>query len=151
LIGPVTDDGPWYFALNNRRLWVLKRCREQGLLSDNQILVRVRAPKSQAERERYTLDKCVVEAKIMRVAAAAGSDKTRSKNLDLGHELVESSCVGVDNGKEAPTLDRKDRGDDELDSDRHTDKGDDDDDDDSEDGNSSFNRVRVDNPFAALS
>jgi hypothetical protein len=147
----VTDDGPWYFALNNRRLWVLKRCREQGLLMDNQILVRVRAPKSQAERERYTLDKCVVEAKVMRVvAAAAGSDKTENHKLDLGHELLESLCVGVDDGKETPTIDRKDREDDELDSDRDADNGDDDDD-DSEDDTSSFCRVRVDNPFDALS
>jgi hypothetical protein len=136
----VTDDGPWYFALNNRRLWVLKRCREQGLLTDNKILVRVRAPKSQAERERYTLDKCVVQAKVMRVAASAsGTDKTRHENLDLGRERVASSRVGVDNGK--------DRGDDEIDSDLDADKGDDDDDDESEDDTSSFCR----NPFAALS
>lgn len=69
LIGPESDDGQhrWYFSLNNRRLWVLKRCREEGLLqaTKNQILVRVREPKSQSEKERYTIQNCVVEAKVM--------------------------------------------------------------------------------------
>ncbi|KAI2492366.1 hypothetical protein MHU86_22175 [Fragilaria crotonensis] len=31
IVGPMADDGErWYFSLNNRRLWVLKRCREEG-------------------------------------------------------------------------------------------------------------------------
>jgi hypothetical protein len=68
LVGPETETGTWYFSLNNRRLWVLKRCREEGLLSssNNQIPVRVRAPKSQAEMERYTLEKCALDAKVIR-------------------------------------------------------------------------------------
>jgi uncharacterized membrane protein len=59
LVGPESDDGKhrWYFSLNNRRLYVLKRCREEGLLkgTNNLILVRVREPKSQSEIERYTV------------------------------------------------------------------------------------------------
>jgi hypothetical protein len=66
LVGPETADGPWYFSLNNRRLWVLKRCREEGLLKDNQIAVRVRQPKSASEASRYTVENCALEAKIMR-------------------------------------------------------------------------------------
>jgi hypothetical protein len=67
IVGPVADDGErWYFSLNNRRLWVLKRCREEGLLENNQIRVRVRQAKSSAELERYTLQNCAVEAKFMR-------------------------------------------------------------------------------------
>jgi hypothetical protein len=66
LVGPETDDdGPWYFSLNNRRLWVLKRCREEGLLKDNQIAVRVREPKSASETSRYTVENCALEAKII--------------------------------------------------------------------------------------
>jgi hypothetical protein len=65
LVGP--DD--WYFSLNNRRLWVLKRCREEGLLllenNNNQIAVRVRKPKSDQEALRYSLENCALEAKIM--------------------------------------------------------------------------------------
>jgi hypothetical protein len=72
LAGPTTpqddddDDGggPWYFSLNNRRLWVLKQCRREGLLEN--IRVRVRQPRSRAEAERYTLEKCAAEAKIVR-------------------------------------------------------------------------------------
>lgn len=67
IVGPVGDDGErWYFSLNNRRLWVLKRCREEGLLENNQVRVRVRHAKSCAESERYTLQNCAVEAKFMR-------------------------------------------------------------------------------------
>jgi hypothetical protein len=56
-----------YFSLNNRRLWVLKRCREEGLLANtnHKIQVRVREPKSKAERERYSVKNCVLEAKIV--------------------------------------------------------------------------------------
>ena len=56
----------WYFSLNNRRLWVLKRCREEGLLVNNEIMVRVRVPKSEAEAQRYTVENCALEAKMMR-------------------------------------------------------------------------------------
>ena len=71
MIGPVDEvDGksPWYFSLNNRRLWVFKRCAEEGLLDhqDGKIWVRVRGAKSQKERERYTLENCAVEAKFIR-------------------------------------------------------------------------------------
>lgn len=62
-----TDNEPWYFSLNNRRLWVLKRLREEGHLEKygNKVAVRVRKPKSQQEKERYTLANCAVEAKIV--------------------------------------------------------------------------------------
>ncbi|KAL3937947.1 MAG: hypothetical protein SGBAC_007049 [Bacillariaceae sp.] len=63
--GDDDDDGPWYFSLNNRRLWVLKRCREEGLLQNNQIFVRVRKPKSEQEAQRYSLENCALEAKII--------------------------------------------------------------------------------------
>ena len=60
--------GPWYFSLNNRRLWVLKQCREEGLLErdGNLIRVRVREAKSAAELERYTVKNCALEAKFIR-------------------------------------------------------------------------------------
>jgi len=58
--------GRWYFSLNNRRLWVMKRCRDEGLLANNQIRVRVRSTKSSAEEQRYTLENCAVEAKFIR-------------------------------------------------------------------------------------
>ena len=67
IVGPIADDGErWYFSLNNRRLWVLKRCREEGLLENNQIRVRVREAKSSSEMERYSLQNCALEAKFLR-------------------------------------------------------------------------------------
>lgn len=53
----------WYFSLNNRRLWVFKACREEGLLEV--IKVRVRSLKSN-EVERYTVERCSLSAKFMR-------------------------------------------------------------------------------------
>jgi hypothetical protein len=64
-------------------LWIYKRCREEGLLSDsnNQILVRVRQPKSQNEMERYTLDNCAVEAKVIREAMSRNKNgMTKGEN-----------------------------------------------------------------------
>ena len=70
LLGPLDEvDGQrWYFSLNNRRLWVFKRCAEEGLLGDTngKIWVRVREPKSQKEKERYSIENCAVEAKFIR-------------------------------------------------------------------------------------
>ncbi|KAL3783072.1 hypothetical protein HJC23_012109 [Cyclotella cryptica] len=66
LVGPDENDGvgPRYFLLNNRRLWVWKRLREEGLLESGMVPVRVREAKKRGEREWYTLKNCVVGAKI---------------------------------------------------------------------------------------
>ena len=84
LIGPddENDDlGPWYFSLNNRRLWVLKECHKEGLLNNerynNKIPVRVRDPKSGTEAERYTVESCALEAKFMR---EGGGGSKKGKN-----------------------------------------------------------------------
>jgi hypothetical protein len=71
IVGPDEQDGkgPWYFSLNNRRLWVLKRCREEGFLEGNVIRVRVRAPKSHIEYERYSVENCALEATFKREKA----------------------------------------------------------------------------------
>ncbi len=68
IVGPDEQDGkgPWYFSLNNRRLWILKRCREEGFLPGNVIRVRVRAPKSHVEYERYSIENCALEATFKR-------------------------------------------------------------------------------------
>jgi hypothetical protein len=98
LVGPPVsdndDDDRWYFSLNNRRLWVLKQCRAEGLLSrdNNKIRVRVRTPKSKAEAERYTLEKCSLDAKFLResnkksVSVSSLASKTSSH-----HQLEENS------------------------------------------------------------
>jgi hypothetical protein len=82
IVGPEDHDGPWYFSLNNRRLWVFKRCREEGLLENNVILVRVREPKSGSEEDRYTVENCAVEAKFIREKAP-----NQSKCNDAGGDF----------------------------------------------------------------
>jgi hypothetical protein len=52
-----------YFSLNNRRLFVLKKCKELGLLADGMIKVRMKAA-SRQERERYHPDRCALVAKL---------------------------------------------------------------------------------------
>lgn len=82
LIGPIGEDGqPWYFSLNNRRLWVLKRCREEGLLENNKIRVRVRPPKSSGEESRYTIENCALEAKLMRESSAPQKSDDQEQNV----------------------------------------------------------------------
>jgi hypothetical protein len=78
LVGPDENDGngPWYFSLNNRRLWVFKQCLKEGLLDNskhnNTIPVRIRLPKSAAEAERYSVNNCALEAKFMRESGGGG-------------------------------------------------------------------------------
>ncbi len=85
-MGPDENDGlgPWYFTLNNRRAWVLKRCREDGLLHNNLIKVRFRAAKSSNEKERYSLANCATDAKFIREQAPSMlmSKPTSKKSSD---------------------------------------------------------------------
>jgi hypothetical protein len=91
LVGPDENDGlgPWYFSLNNRRLWVLKQCHKEGLLDNeihnNSIAVRVRAPKGVGEAQRYTLDNCALEAKFTREGGEGGGGSGSSKKKG-GHK-----------------------------------------------------------------
>jgi hypothetical protein len=90
--------GPWYFSLNNRRLWVLKRCREEGLLSNNLIRVRVRKPKSVNEIERYTLDKCSLDAKLIREKSGNKrienvATSMRNLNIETGGDSEQNSSI----------------------------------------------------------
>jgi hypothetical protein len=120
IVGPQTEDGPWYFSLNNRRLWVLKRCREEGLLDNNQIRVRVRSPKSSAEASRYSLENCALEAKIMKESAPSEKkrDDTRTKEsyseapatpgLDLGEESKPQPLLPLQGDDDADANDSSD-------------------------------------------
>ncbi len=81
-MGPDENDGlgPWYFTLNNRRAWVLKRCREDGILQNNLIKVRIRDAKSSNERERYSLKNCAVDAKFIREQETSASRSVSKKS-----------------------------------------------------------------------
>jgi len=55
------DPQIWYFSLNNRRLYCLKAWADAG--GAQTVTVRVRAAKEH-EKERYTIDRCVLRARI---------------------------------------------------------------------------------------
>jgi len=90
-VGPETADGPWYFGLNSRRLWVLKRCREEGLLENNRIYVRVRECKSDAEASRYSVANCALEAKIVPDKPPGEERKSRDVAGKVSTKVVEDS------------------------------------------------------------
>ena len=102
LIGPDENDGkgPWYFSLNNRRLWVFKQCLNEGLLDNdkynNTIPVRVRMPKSAAEAERYSVDNCALEAKFMGKAKTA-VDKSVEEDATTADNTIDSKTDGQTN------------------------------------------------------
>eukprot|EP00934_Nitzschia_sp_Nitz4_P001844 Nitzschia sp. Nitz4//scaffold341_size29662//14548//15198//NITZ4_008038-RA/size29662-processed-gene-0.22-mRNA-1//1//CDS//3329548546//1844//frame0 len=143
LVGPLDPDTglPWYFSLNNRRLWVLKRCREEGLLGPNNLIfVRVRQPKSEQERERYSVSNCALEAKLMIEKAPKGGP---TKNQTEKEEVEKDVETNVQNDFPGAALAAN-----ETDSQPKAEASESDDDSDSSDDNVSpgvFNR------FSALS
>lgn len=79
MITVIQGDGGdgWYFSLNNRRLWVLKQCAEQGLIST--VRVRARCPKPH-EISRYTVDKCSLYATLMREKHSTDNSRQQDNN-----------------------------------------------------------------------
>eukprot|EP00804_Cyclotella_cryptica_P016042 CCRYP_004182-RA/>CCRYP_004182-RA protein AED:0.45 eAED:0.08 QI:0/-1/0/1/-1/1/1/0/121 len=81
--------GPWYFLLNNQRLWVWKRLWEEGLQESGVVPVRGREAKNRGERERYTLENCVVGAKIIWERSGRGiKSLKREEGETTAEELV---------------------------------------------------------------
>lgn len=102
IISPDHKDGKdaWYFSLNNRRLWVLKRCAEEGLLTDpeGRITVRARDMKRYTEEERYTVENCALEAKFMyepkkKDKAATDEKKDTEKEKQVSTEISNLSLI----------------------------------------------------------
>lgn len=89
------DDGVWYFSLNNRRLWVLKECWQEGLLQEynHRIRVRVRSPKSQAELERYTVQNCALHAKLMRESVPSNHNNHRKNRASKKDKTKDSTTI----------------------------------------------------------
>lgn len=123
IVGPNTKDGPNYFSLNNRRLWVLKECRKEGLLlpTNNQILVRVRKPKSDQEAARYSIQNCALEAKMMLEKPKAPRQQREQVEPDdngletkLLHGKMDSLTIGATEEKN-PSEDTSEEGDESSD------------------------------------
>ena len=71
----------------------MKKCRDEGLLENNVVHVRVRIPKSGAESERYTLQNCAVDANFIRekdpkLNNRRDESKEEAKEHDNGESLM---------------------------------------------------------------
>jgi WD40 repeat protein len=92
----------YYFSLNNRRLWVLKQCRELGLLHENDHKILVVLDLRKQMREKYTIDRCSLSAKFMTVKSATGTKtedgathKTDGEDHRGPDDLPQSSSAGI--------------------------------------------------------
>lgn len=56
------EPSPYYFSLNNRRLFLFKTLRSMGLVERIKVHVKPALPR---EAEKYTRDRCVLMAKVM--------------------------------------------------------------------------------------
>ncbi|CAM9367846.1 unnamed protein product, partial [Choristocarpus tenellus] len=84
-------------SLNNRRLYVLKVCREEGLLGSNGLVrVRCRDIKSH-EQERYTVEKCALQARFMYAITPGRNSPSKgsSPEGDRGEEGTKPSEEAV--------------------------------------------------------
>ena len=119
LVGDYSDDDDdgsiWYFSLNNRRLWILKQLRDGGYLEKqgNKVKVRVRQPKSQSERERYSIANCALNAKIMvekpkkkkkKTSAVAATNKSPS---DENNDIEDDEKSRSDNNEDTQEIQKK--------------------------------------------
>lgn len=68
--GAATEEpAPFYFSLNNRRLFLFKTLKERGVIDT--VMVQVK-PALERERAKYTRDRCVLRAKLMGAGAKLG-------------------------------------------------------------------------------
>jgi hypothetical protein len=58
----VAEPAPFYFSLNNRRLFLFKTLKERGIIDT--VMVQVK-PALERERTKYTRERCVLRAKLM--------------------------------------------------------------------------------------
>lgn len=90
---------PYYFSLNNRRLFLFKTLREMGVIDKVQVQVK---PALEREKTKYTRDRCVLKAKLMGAGSkleagdgeaedADGTDGAddRPSKEDLGQKMDE--------------------------------------------------------------
>lgn len=59
---PAAEAAPFYFSLNNRRLFLFKTLKERGVIDT--VMVQVK-PALERERAKYTRVRCVLRAKLM--------------------------------------------------------------------------------------
>lgn len=73
---------PYYFSLNNRRLFLFKTLRDMGVIKKVQVQVK---PALEREKTKYTRDRCVLRAKLMGAGAkleAGEADDAEEDGVD---------------------------------------------------------------------
>lgn len=94
LITVIENEG-YYFSLNNRRLYLIKKLLAAGILS-NDNLVQVRLKKAvEREKERYTIARCALNATIMGVNDKGDDEDESIVTLtnSEGKEVISSSIA----------------------------------------------------------
>lgn len=92
LITIIENDG-YYFSLNNRRLYVLKKLRSLGLLENNRVEVNIK-PALEREKRKYTPENCSSVARIMN---EHNTENTKATAID---ELNPPSFNGFTEGSD---------------------------------------------------
>lgn len=98
----VIENRGQYFSLNNRRLFVLKALRSEGLLKNNSIRVRLK-PALEREKERYTTDRCSLVATIMKELG----DNTNLEQTADPEKLSSTEEVATTENEEEPVVESK--------------------------------------------
>jgi len=92
-------DGTNYFSLNNRRLFVFKTLRSAGLIQT--VIARVKpVPQTKRMKDKYTVEKCALTAKLMR----EGESKAEDENNDEDEMSEEEEKKGGAKGKKVTAV-----------------------------------------------
>ena len=95
-------DGTNYFSLNNRRLFVFKTLKSAGLIQT--VIARVKpVPQTKRMKDKYTVEKCALTAKLMREGESKGEDE----NNDEDEMSEEEEKKGGAKGKKATSKEIK--------------------------------------------
>jgi len=87
LYNTISDGEVYYFSLNNRRLWVLKELHARGYFGGKLLDVRLKEALPR-ERERYTIERCSLTARIMKEGPSNGFDNEGPDEADSMQESV---------------------------------------------------------------
>eukprot|EP01039_Chlorochromonas_danica_P003705 gene3705-4053_t len=82
----VLTNGGHLFSLNNRRLFLFKELSRRGLLQTVTVQLKEATEK---EKARYTPERCVLQAKLMKDLPTRGADAEGEEEEEEENEVVE--------------------------------------------------------------
>ncbi len=101
LITVIENDGH-YFSLNNRRLYVLKKLRTDGLLPNNSVKVYIKTA-LEREKRKYTPEHCALEARIMNEHSTTSAEESESTTSSSTTKPSADIEPALDNSVEVAT------------------------------------------------